>query len=366
MYDIVYVFKNKRKDSFLNNSIQAREMYYGLTHFNLDCNVQIIEFENKVNKRFLKKIDRLLSNFLSLPIYFAMVLSFKNFKILLKSRNIILVNESVACSLLPFLLILKMISKKNIIFFVMGLYSKEINFTFLKIFHILYIKIIKFCVSNLLFLGKGEFEVAKELHKSNKKLNLFPFSTDTNFWNDGGIKKKKSGKYIVFVGNDSNKDFEKVKKIALKLVNINFKIITNSEIFLDFKAPNVEVIPGEWGGSNLNDADLKKIYQDAILSIIPLKETFQPSGQSVALQCMSLGIPVMISRTQGFWDYENFQHEENIIFIEDSNLYNWENKIIHYIENEEILNRVSVNAKKLVNSKYNLETFYNKLSTFIV
>lgn len=366
MYDIVYVFKNNRKDSFIKNKIQAKEMYYGLTHLSTMYNVQIIEFENKKNKRLLKKIDRLLSKFLSLPIYFSMVLSIKNFKTLLKSRNIILVNESVACSLLPFLLILKVFTKKNIIFFVMGLYSKEINFTSLKILHNLYIKMIKSCVSNLLFLGRGEFEIAKDLHKSDKKLNIFPFSTDTNFWQESRIQKKKSEKYIVFVGNDSNKDFEKVKNLALNLIDFKFKIITSNEILLNVNAPNIEIISGEWGSSNLEDADLRKIYQGAILSIIPLKESSQPSGQSVALQCMSLGVPVMISKTQGFWDYENFQHEENIIFIEDTTLYNWQNKIIYYLKNEEVLNRVSINAKKLVNSKYNLETFYNKLLTFLI
>ena len=34
------------------------------------------------------------------------------------------------------------------------------------------------------------------------------------------------------------------------------------------------------------------------------KRKFQPSGQSVALQSMSLGIPVMITETKGFWQKE--------------------------------------------------------------
>ena len=67
---------------------------------------------------------------------------------------------------------------------------------------------------------------------------------------------------------------------------------------------NVKVIPGYWGNESLTDSELKDIYLNSILSIIPLKST-QPSGQSVALQCMSLGIPVLITKT-GIRDNELF------------------------------------------------------------
>ena len=44
-----------------------------------------------------------------------------------------------------------------------------------------------------------------------------------------------------------------------------------------------------------------------------MKDSLQPSGQSVTLQSMSLGIPVLISKTVGFWDFSKFRDEENII-----------------------------------------------------
>ena len=37
---------------------------------------------------------------------------------------------------------------------------------------------------------------------------------------------------------------------------------------------------------------------------MPLVETLQPSGQSVALQSMSMGLPVLITKTEGFWDFD--------------------------------------------------------------
>ena len=62
------------------------------------------------------------------------------------------------------------------------------------------------------------------------------------------------------------------------------------------------MIKGHWNKQLISDEELRKIYSDASLSIIPIRNSYQPSGQSVALQSMSMGVPVMITYTDGFWD----------------------------------------------------------------
>ena len=365
MYDIVYVFKNNRLNSFVNKTIQAKDMYYGLPFFSNFYNVKVIEFRSADSNKFLTKLDRVLSKTLSLPIYFSKIISFKNFKILKNTKNIVLVNESVACSLMPILICLKVFSKKNINVFVMGLYSKDINYKFLKIFHNLYIKLVKACVSNILFLGKGEYQKAKIFHKSNRKLAYFPFCIDTEFWNRNYQKQDTDKKHIIFVGNDSNKDFEKVKLISKQLPELDFKIISNNKIFDEFHSKNVEVIKGEWGKNYLEDEDLRHLYLNSKLSIIPLFEGTQPSGQSVALQSMSMGVPVLISKTKGFWDPEIFKHNKNIYFVSENSVEDWVSSIKYCLENYKNMIEISTNAKTLVEEEYNLDIFYNNLSKYI-
>ena len=101
------------------------------------------------------------------------------------------------------------------------------------------------------------------------------------------------------------------------------------------------------------------------MCIIPLVESSQPSGQSVALQSMSLGIPVMISRTSGFWDDKEFFQEKNIIFVEENTPENWVNKIKLILNNDKLLNQISTNSRNLINEKYNLEIFYNNLLLYL-
>ena len=52
--------------------------------------------------------------------------------------------------------------------------------------------------------------------------------------------------------------------------------------------------------NGLNDIDLKNLMEKVDISIIPVnKDATQPSGQSVALQCLAMEIPVIISNFKG-------------------------------------------------------------------
>jgi hypothetical protein len=96
----------------------------------------------------------------------------------------------------------------------------------------------------------------------------------------------------LFIGNDQNRDFELLRKIANSLPEKNFLFVTNSE-FLNLPS-NVKCLKEAGGTELISDSEIKNLYMSSWLSIIPLKESLQPSGQSVALQSMSMHIPVMI------------------------------------------------------------------------
>lgn len=364
--EITYIFSGKRKENFYSNEIQAKEFYYGATEFNNSFKVNIIEFND--SKTFfgslLNLIDKIFRKFFSLPFYMSKLISFNNFKILKKSEHIFLVNEGVGCSALPFLIILKFFKNTKVSLFVMGLYSKKIKFVIFKSIHNLLIKFLISNVDNVFFLGKGELNSAINFHNEKKeKFHFLPFSIDTKFWTSNEVQN--NDKNIIFVGNDGNRDFDMVINIAKKLQNCNFTFISSNKIITDIDLPNVNIVSGFWGNKNLSDLELKDIYLNSMLSIIPLKESTQPSGQSVALQCMSLGIPVLISKTEGFWDNDLFIDNKNILFVNNESLEEWTNRISILIKDRQKLNNIKLNAKALVQANYNLDIFYRKLLTFL-
>jgi glycosyltransferase involved in cell wall biosynthesis len=365
--NITYIFTNNRKINFFNNNIQAKEFYYGLPAFDRKLNkIKVIEFSNKINliTKFVNLIDEFLRRFVSLPFYTSKLLNIENIKILKNTDHLIIVPESSALSSLLMLLFLKKKYSIKVSIFVMGLYSKKIRYPIFKNLHYSLIKILLIYSDHIFFLGKGELQKAKSIHeKFIDKFHYFPFSIDTEFWKLNNYELPKKNQ-IIFVGNDGNRNFDLLIDIASKLNDFKFIFVSKSSIVKEINLNNVKIIYGEWGSNEVSDLDLKSIYQKARLCILPLKESSQPSGQSVALQSMSLGIPVLISDTQGFWDKENFIHEHNILFCNNS-IDDWIESIERYFSDLSLLSKVSKNGRELVTNKFNLQIFNEKLQEFL-
>lgn len=366
---VTYIFSSPRKARYLNKNVSAKEFFYGI--FNPDFEkrqIKIIEFED--NKNLLNKIlsifDKLITKFISLPFYTSKLTNKKNFEIIKNSSDIFLINENVGCSAILLLLFGKSKNCK-VYLFVMGLYSKKIRFKFFSKLHFYLIKTVVKRIDYVFFLGKGEFNKARNLHKQfRNKFVYFPFSIDTYFWgtNTKSIELENND-YILFVGNDGNRDPVLLKKIASKLPDYNFKIISKIPELKNLNLPNVSLISGNWSQNTLSDIELREIYQNARLTVIPLKESSQPSGQSVALQSMAVGVPVMISSTSGFWDEDEFINNKHIFLQTNNNSQSWSNNIKLIYHDIEKLNKVAREAKNLVNSKFDLNNFYQIMKLYL-
>ena len=94
---ITYVFSQNRYQNYFNNKIEAREFYYGVDFLGKDNHIEIIEFE-KSSKSFLELIDRVISKLFSLPFYSSKLTNIKNFKTIIKTDHLFLVNEGVGMS----------------------------------------------------------------------------------------------------------------------------------------------------------------------------------------------------------------------------------------------------------------------------
>ena len=76
-------------------------------------------------------------------------------------------------------------------------------------------------VSNL-FLGEG-IQLSKAFFKSDKKINFIPFYVDESFWKNRFNPQRNR---VLFVENDSNREFDKVVELANYFEDINFTIIS--------------------------------------------------------------------------------------------------------------------------------------------
>lgn len=124
------------------------------------------------------------------------------------------------------------------------------------------------------------------------------FGVDDVFWNPGQIAKERNG--VLAVGNDGRRDYRTLLAAAALLPDVPFKIVTRLSLGADIP-PNVEHIHGDWKADAVSDETLRELYRSASCVAVPLHESIQPSGQSVAMQAMMCGAPVVMTRTTGWW-----------------------------------------------------------------
>jgi glycosyltransferase involved in cell wall biosynthesis len=379
---ILYVFTNGRKER-LNEISKGNEapleFLFGLPYLkNQGYSVDILELNDlrpdvqskqyallekentKINQRtLLTSSSHLFSN------------DFDKFN----SYDLIIAgNEYIAFGLLHY--IIKGILNTKMIFFVMGMmanvYKKKKTKKTLYQYLIkndyryskkLYDELIQNSEAAI-FIGIGEFDLAKTLfNKYKNKFHFLPFCTDTSFWKPSDNTLKECP-YVLFMGNDSNRDYDLAIRIAKKLKQIQFKFIT-SRITKSMLPDNVELLAGDWKKIVYTDIQIREFIQNCSLIILPLKDSFQPSGQSVALQSMACGKTVVISKNKGFWDLDNFITKKHLVFVEQNNVDDWIDVILNTLNDNNLVNSINANARELVETDYNLVNFGRQLEKII-
>lgn len=368
MNRLTYVFVGNRKEKYLANNIGPKDFFYGLTFYKKSkFNVEVIEGQTTGGKvkKILKLFDLFFKKIINLPVYMYDFLSLKNINIIRKSNKIILVNETTFCSFAPFLLLLKLFKKIDVYVFVMGLYSKKLKFPHLRWLHFFVIRAFVSTTTKILFLGEGEFKKALSIHPSlDKKFKLFPFYIDTKFWKLDENKHINEREYILFVGNDGNRDAHLFIELAKYFKNLKFVAVTKIQEIVNSNLKNVIVMQGSNQDGSLTDIELKEVYKDSKFVIIPLKETSQPSGQSVALQAMSCQRAVIISDTEGFWDRKKFIHDKNIVLVKNT-ITNWKYEISKLNKNIDKVILLENEGSKLVRVNLNQEIFETELNKLL-
>jgi len=367
---IVYIFGSGRKARLLSKNLESHEFFYGYFYFLQKYkNVDIVEMKKEeklssISLNFLVFIDKVLRKISKLPFYLSLITSMRNYKTIRNSSIIISTNDRLALSVMPMVLIAKIFKRIKLSIIVMGLFNKNNKRNVFRKF----IMFVLFRITeNFIFLGKGEYDNAVHQYPTFvHKFHFLPFCIDSEFWKSKSLNTDIVNKSILFLGNDGNRDFNFVLELALKLENIHFKFVTSHKFQIDSLPRNVELIEANWNDNILSDKDIREFYENAYLTVIPLKNSLQPSGQSVALQSMSMSTPVLITDTLGFWDKERFTNNESIIFLESNNLNEWVKKIEDLLVDTKLVNKVRLNSRKVIEDHYDIELFNKNLEKIVL
>jgi hypothetical protein len=123
------------------------------------------------------------------------------------------------------------------------------------------------------------------------------FGVDTGFWSPDPSTPR--GKDVLAIGNDLSRDWACLVA-AWRPEFPLLRIISRAP--LPPLPANVERLAGSLDAPAVDEIGLRDLYRRAACVVVPMRQTIQPAGQSVALQAMACGAPVLISRIEGLWD----------------------------------------------------------------
>jgi len=142
------------------------------------------------------------------------------------------------------------------------------------------------------------------------RVRVNQFGVDTTFWTPGTSAR---GDFTLAVGNDGRRDYPLLLRAAAD-IGAPVRILTRRTLPSGLPS-NVTVLHGGWHEETLSDAQLRDLYRTAGCVVVPLIDSLQPSGQSVCLQAMACGAPVVLTRTRGLWQTGGLEHDRNVVFV---------------------------------------------------
>lgn len=362
--EFLYVF-NEGRQKRLNCSQAPQDFFYFYQRLKQKVpSTTFIELEElnskKIFLKILKIIEKIIIKFFKLPFYGHKLLSQQNLQYMKRSKHLVLTNETIGYSML---LIVKYLRRSNpdlkVTMFIMGLFQ-ESN---------LKSGVRRLLLNSLLqeydkfiFLGESEYEYAcikKNLYSA--KYHYLTFAIDNDYWVSKSTSNVKDT--ILFVGNDVNRDYQLLKKITNELGNYKFTIVSNRVLSNELNS-NVELINSDWRSATLTDGQLKNIYQKAKISLIPTKNTIQPSGQSVGLQCISMKIPLIVSESKGFWGRGILENSKDIFILQnDASI--WKKAISNLMEDDNLHKDIIQNAYLKFQKNYDYQFTFKQFMKII-
>jgi hypothetical protein len=189
-------------------------------------------------------------------------------------------------------------------------------------------------------------------------IHYIPFGVDIDFWRPAPPTADQHS-YALAIGNDAHRDWATLVT-AWEPDLPPLKLITSLPV--PPAPPNVEIIRGDWRTRILDDVKIRRLYQGANFVVIPVRDTIQPSGQSVCLQAMACGRPVILSDIAGLWDRQLLRDGENVLLVRSGAAVDLNRAVRRLSSDRELQDRIGAGGCRLVEEHFNASAMANALA----
>lgn len=211
-------------------------------------------------------------------------------------------------------------------------------------------------VERVLVFGEGATgPVVRALGVEMERVFVLQVAVDVSFWTPAENHVQRD--YLLSVGTDAARDYP---TLLGAVGNHNLHIITRQRVSNSVLGSAVRV------SSDHSFAQLRDLYRAARFVVIPLNDVDQPSGQSATLQAMACAKAVILTRTQGLWDPDCMRHMDTCYLVEPRDVDNLKEAINFLYTNPQEAERIGLNARRLVESRYTAHSLAHNLQRHVL
>ncbi|HFC10647.1 MAG TPA: glycosyltransferase [Candidatus Kaiserbacteria bacterium] len=215
--------------------------------------------------------------------------------------------------------------------------------------------------ARIICLSRAQYKDFEDFGVSPEKLEFIHFGIDKDFYTNTTDKHKREN--IVSVGRDSARDYKTLFKVADKIKH-KFVIVSAHKNIPD----NIQIPENVSLKYNLPASGVRKIYETARIAVVAVEDDnffygSDCSGQTVILDAMSAGVPVIVTKRAWIRDY--FIPNKDIVVVScgDAEVLATEIKKLWNSSDERA--HIASSAKHKVLDMYTTEKFANKLNSVI-
>lgn len=186
-----------------------------------------------------------------------------------------------------------------------------------------------------------------------ERMRVNSFGVDTRFWAPAELPRDEG--YLLAVGNDSRRDYDLLVRVAAQHP---WRVILVTRLPVATPIPpNVEIRAGSWHREALTDLELRELYRGASCVVVPLLDSLQPSGQSVTLQAMACGKPVVLTRTRGLWAPAAMRDGDNVVFTAPGDPDGLARAVEGLLRDPAARERIGRSARRTVEGQFTIDLF---------
>ncbi len=182
------------------------------------------------------------------------------------------------------------------------------------------------------------------------KAGFLPFGIDTAYWRP--CPEVPQENFVFAIGQDWNRDFATLVRAPGKQP---IRIVTSLKVDVPAGHDHVTITPGDFSGRSISDQELRRLYNAARVVVVPSKDVHQPTGQSVSLQAMSCGRPLILTRIRGLWAPDLLRDGENCLLVPPGDAVALGAAINRVVEDRALAERLGRAARETVVAHWGLE-----------